>query len=349
MPISEHRRTVLVTGATGRLGVLVETLLKRGHAVRAMTRNPGSVPAARIRAAGAQVVYGDFDDPATIQRAANGVDALFATGTAHRAGPEGELRHGRNLAAAAAAAAVPHLIYSSGDGAAPESPLQLFRVKHQVEQHIRSLSIAHTILAPVYFMDNLLNTWNLPALQSGEFPSPIPIDKPLQQVAIVDLARFAALVVERPWKFAGERITVASDQLTAEQAAQALSRAVEREFEAQQIHADELAPGLRALFAWLERTGHQVDIARLRRAYPEVGWHSYDAWLHSQRDRLRAICPGEHARAESARRLPAPRICGSRGTGAPDVNRQRRGGRMSSSWTCKPTGSGSIASELHRS
>jgi hypothetical protein len=37
-------------------------------------------------------------------------------------------------------------------------------------------------------MENLFNPWNIPSLRSGRFPSPIPIDAPLQQVAIIDVA-----------------------------------------------------------------------------------------------------------------------------------------------------------------
>ena len=295
MPISE-RRSVFVAGATGRFGAIVEILLARGHAVRAMTRDPSSTDAVGLATAGAEVVRGDFDDPASIERAAAGVDAVFATGTAHKTGPDGELRHGRNLADAAAAAEVPHLVYSSGDGASPDSSLPLFRAKHQVEQRIRSLPIAHTILAPVYFMENLFNPWNLPALQAGVFPSPIPIELPLQQVAIADLVRVATIAIERPSEFAGQRITIASDELTGEQAASALSRVLGRKITADRVHVDQ--PGLLALFAWLQEIRPKVDIATLHRRYPEVDWHDYETWVRSERERLRAFCRREPAGAE---------------------------------------------------
>jgi uncharacterized protein YbjT (DUF2867 family) len=147
MPTNHERKTVLVAGATGRLGVLVE-ILARGHAVRAMTRDLDSPAAQRLRSIAAEVLYADFEYPASIKAAAIGADALFATGTAHKAGPQGEERHGRNLAYAAAWAGVGHLVYSSGDGAAPDSPLPLFQAKARVEQHVHSLPILHTILAP---------------------------------------------------------------------------------------------------------------------------------------------------------------------------------------------------------
>lgn len=267
---------VLVAGATGRLGALVDVLLARGHRVRAVTRDVGSESAARLRRLGAELVPGDFEDPETVATAARGVDAAFATGTAHKAGPEGEHRHGRNIADAVAAARVPHLVYSSGDGAAVDSPLPLFRAKFAVEEHIGSLPIRHTILAPVYFMENLFNPWNLPALDAGVFPSPVPVDMPLQQVAIADLVAFAALAIERPDGFADRRIALASDELTATTAASMLTRIVGRSMLAEHRPPD--APALQALFEWLEREGHNVDIAGLHARYPEVGWHTYAQW-----------------------------------------------------------------------
>jgi uncharacterized protein YbjT (DUF2867 family) len=297
MPAEPGQRTVVVAGATGRLGALVDVLLARGHSVRAITRDPGSPAAERVRSLGAEVVYADFDDPASIRHAANGARAMFATGTAHKAGPAGEARHGRNVADAAAAAGVSHLVYSSGDGASPDSPLPLFRAKFDVEQHIRALEIPHTILAPVYFMENLFNPWNLPDLKAGRFPSPIPVHAALQQVAIADLLQFAALVIEQPDEFAGQRIPIASDELSAIEAATAISRAVARNLEAKQTQADSLGPGLRALFGWLERVGHHVDVSDLHRRYPGIRWHSYDDWASSQTSRLRGLCPRGHAHA----------------------------------------------------
>jgi uncharacterized protein YbjT (DUF2867 family) len=256
---------------------------------------PRSSAADRLRSKGADVVYGDFDNPASIALAAAGVDALFATGTAHKVGPEGEINHGLNIADAAAAAGVPHLVYSSGDGAGEDSSLPLLQGKSQIERHIRSLANPHTILAPVYFMENLFNPWNLPLLRAGVFPSPIPVDMPLQQLAIVDLAALAVGVIEQPDRFVGQRIAVASDELTAVEAATVISRVIGRDLRAEQISPEHLAPPLRALFAWLEQVGHEVDLHALHGTHPEVGWHTYRAWARSQRSRFHELCPHETA------------------------------------------------------
>jgi uncharacterized protein YbjT (DUF2867 family) len=290
MSTEQRSKTVVVAGATGRLGLVVDTLLARGHAVRGLTRTPDGPSAKRLLEMGAEAVYGDYEDPASLAAAASGADALFATGSAHRSGPDGELRHGLNVAEAAAAADVPFLVYSSGDGASRDCPLPLFRVKHRVEENIRSLGQSAVILAPVYFMENLFNPWNLPALHAGTLPSPIPVGIPLQQVALADLASFAALVIERAEEFAGRRLPLASDELSGERAAAAIERVTGRQLRADPLAVDELPPGLQALFGWLQTVGHHADIASLRTRYPEVGWHRYHEWARSQRQRFAELC-----------------------------------------------------------
>jgi uncharacterized protein YbjT (DUF2867 family) len=281
----------LVVGASGRFARIADLLLTRGHRVRVTARQSDSASARRLEDLGAEIVYADFDQSDSLVAAARGVDALFASGTAHHAGPEGEIRHGRNLVEAAVAADVPHLTFVSGDGAAPDSPLPLFRAKWEVEQGIRDTDLVHTILAPTYLMENLFNPWNVPALQSGVMPSPIPVDRPLQHTAIADLLSLAVLAIERPDQFAGRRIALASDELTAEQAATLISARIPQTLEARQAPAEALPPGVRFLFAWLGERGHHVDIDALRDEFSEVGWHRYANWIDEQLDRFRELCP----------------------------------------------------------
>jgi uncharacterized protein YbjT (DUF2867 family) len=280
---------ILVAGATGRFGRTAELLLERGHTVRAGARDLESPAAARLAELGAELVRADFDDRVSVVTAAAGVDAVFASGTAHRAGPEGELRHGHNLTAALGAAGAPNLVFVSGDGAAPDSPVPLFRAKWEVEEAIRASGIPHTILAPTYLMENLFNPWNLPALQAGVLPSPIAIDRPLQQTALADLLSVAILALESPERFAGRRIPLASDELTANESAAAISELIPRAFEPRQAPADVLPPGVRLLFDWLD-SGHRVDIAALHEELAEIDWQTYGAWARTQLDRFRELC-----------------------------------------------------------
>jgi uncharacterized protein YbjT (DUF2867 family) len=275
--------TVFVAGATGRIGGPVARLLiARGHDVLAGTRDPRSPAAAALARHGARIVHADFDDVPSLGAAARESEAVVSAGTAHRAGSDGERRHGINLAEAVAHAGAPRLVYVSGAGADRPTDVPVFESKRAVEERIRALGLDATVLAPVYLMENALNPWNLDALARGRFPLALPADRALQQVAIADVAAMAVLAVEQPAVLAGTRVEIASDELTGAQAAQRLSRATGRRYAFEPMALDALAPPLRALFAWLEREGFAIDLPALRERHPEVGWRSFERWAADQ-------------------------------------------------------------------
>jgi uncharacterized protein YbjT (DUF2867 family) len=291
-------RQVFVGGATGRFGGVCLLLLARGHAVRAMTRTLGSPAARRLRAAGVEMIAGGFDDLAGLTEAMRDVDAAFASGTLHKAGPDGELRHGRNIADAAEAAHVPHLVYVSGADAVAGTGVPIFDVKATVERHLQSVDVPATIVAPMYLMENLFNPWNLDALRSGRVRSFIAPDRPVQQAAVADVIAVAVLAIEQSEQLAGERIEVASDEITAEQTVEVLARVTGRPFALEPSSPSSLGPGLAALFAWLDEHRHQVDIAALHQRYPDLAWHTFEQWVREQT--LHGVFSGETAGATPA-------------------------------------------------
>jgi uncharacterized protein YbjT (DUF2867 family) len=154
--------------------------------------------------------------------------------------------------------------------------------KRAVEERIAALGLCATILAPAYFMENAFNPWNVAVLARGAFPLPLAADRPLQQVAIDDVAAMAVLAVERPGELAGRRIEIASDELTGEQAAERLTRATERRFAFERLATEHLAPPLQRLFAWLETVGFDIDLRALHERHPQVGWRSFERWAAGQ-------------------------------------------------------------------
>ena len=68
---------VTVFGATGRVGSqVVGQLRSRGHTVTAYVRNPGKVPGTWDQ--DVTVVVGELSDPAAIDRAVQGADAVVS-------------------------------------------------------------------------------------------------------------------------------------------------------------------------------------------------------------------------------------------------------------------------------
>jgi uncharacterized protein YbjT (DUF2867 family) len=270
--------TVLVCGATGRLAPLIPLLLSLGHRVLATTRDPVSPAARRLREAGAHLIQAGFDDPPGLRGAVEQASAVVAAGTAHAAGPAADARHGRTIIDAAHAARTPHLVYITVAGASHPTGVPVIDSKHAVEQHLRRRGVPHTIIAPVYFMENSWNPWNQAALASGRWPSPVTRTRMLQQIPLADVLAFTVHVLESPDIMLGQRIEIASDQLTAEQAATVISRLLGRP-----VQVAEPPPGQEnPLFAWLEHAGQQADIAALRRRYPHIGWHTFADWAATQ-------------------------------------------------------------------
>ena len=135
--------SVLVTGATGKQGGhLVRELLARGHSIRALTRKPESAAAAALAARGVTIVTGDFEDQGSLERAARGVDTVFAMSTPFGSSAKTETREGINIVRAASAAGVSHLVYASVAGADRATGIPHFDSKFEVEKELQ-LSLIH--------------------------------------------------------------------------------------------------------------------------------------------------------------------------------------------------------------
>lgn len=109
------RRVIAILGATGAQGGgLARAILEEpdgGFAVRAITRDPASEKARALAAAGAEIVAGDVDDPPSLERAFDGAYGAYCVTFfwAHFS-PETELAQAENMARAAKAAGVAHVI-----------------------------------------------------------------------------------------------------------------------------------------------------------------------------------------------------------------------------------------------
>jgi len=278
---------VLVTGATGKQGGhLVRELLARGHAVRAMTRNPESSAAAALAERGVTIVAGDFDDQESLERAARGVDTVFAMSTPFEGGDKKETREGINIVRAAAKVGVKHLVYTSVAGADRATGVPHFDSKFEVEKEIRRSGVPFTIVAPVFFMENFLAEWMAPGIATGSIALALPATRRLQQIALSDIAQFTALVIERRESFLGKRIDIASDELTLATAAAAISEVSGRHIKYSALPIDtlrQLNEDQALMFEWFDRVGYDADVVGLRTLYPEVNWHRFSVWAREQR------------------------------------------------------------------
>lgn len=279
------QRHVLVTGATGQQGgAVAAALLARGHRVTALTRKPDGEAARRLAAAGAGIRAGDLGDAVSVRQAAQGVDTMFLMGNSYEAGTEEEARQGIVAADAARAAGIGHLIYSSVGDADKGTGVPHFDSKARVEQHIAGLGIPYTISAPVAFMENAVAPWSVGGLRQGVHAFALPPGRRIQLVAVADIGAFAAALAERREQVFGRRFDIAGDELTGEDQARILSQAIGRPIAYRELPIAAMrqqSEDAALMFEWFARTGYSVDIAGLRRDFPEVRWHDYADWART--------------------------------------------------------------------
>ncbi len=264
-------RIILVTGATGNQGgAVARHLLQRGNfRVRAFVRDPNKPAAQALKQAGAELVSGNLNDRASLDRALQDVYGVFSV-QGFEDGLETEIRQGKALADAASSTGIQHFVYSSVGSAERNTGIPHFDSKFQVEEYIRAIGLPYTIMRPVFFFYN----YNMmrPMLENGTLPQPLSPDTKLQQLSEEDYGKIVALVFERSADFLNRVHEVASVDMTMTEIAAAFSRVFGKTVNYQQIpfEAFEQQAGeeVTIMYRWFENVGYGADLAQLKRDFP---------------------------------------------------------------------------------
>src|SRR5882757_2799516 len=278
-----HRLTVAVTGSTGKQGgAVARGLLERGHKVRAVTRDPNSSQAKSLASAGASLVTASLEDTAAISKALEGATSLFAM-TTPSGGTDAETRQGIAAADAAKAAGV-HLVFTSVGSANRQTGVPHFDSKYEVEKHIAKIGVRATVLAPVFFMENLY--FGKEQLAKGIYAAPLPPARQLARIAVEDIGAVAVRVLEDPGRFVGKRFDLGSDELTGNDVLAILSRVTGRPFTYFQVPLDvirqRVGEDAAKMYESFDRVGYTFDRVALRREFPDVAFHDFESWAKAQ-------------------------------------------------------------------
>jgi uncharacterized protein YbjT (DUF2867 family) len=268
---------VLVFGATGTQGgAVARALLARGIPVRALVRQPGSDRARALAKLGAELVTGDLDDQSSLASALATVPVAYAVTTPFESGAGAEVRQGETIVNAATQVGLPWLILASV-AAADRADVPHFASKAQIEARLRASEVPWTVVAPSYFYENVLGASD--SIRQGVLPLPLPPNTPLHQLALADLGAVVAATLARRDAHLSQRVELAADAPTPEQMAAAFGvRAVQTPLEAVADRSSDLA----AMYRFLAGPGYGIDVAAVRRRYPEVRFLSFAQWATRQ-------------------------------------------------------------------
>lgn len=180
--------TILVTGATGRVGRhVVEQLVQRGADVRVLVRDPSKADFP----ASVEVVQGDLLDIDSLRAAFTGVSTLFLL----NAVAADEFTQALITLNIARESRVDRLVYLSVIHADRFLNVPHFAVKFGAERMIEGMCFSATILRPAYFIDNEIMIKDV-VLGHGVYPMPIG-GKGIAMVDARDIAEVAAIELIR--------------------------------------------------------------------------------------------------------------------------------------------------------
>ena len=109
---TDDARIIAVVGATGlQGGAVTRRVLQERWPVRALTRKPDGKKARALAQLGAEVVKADTSDPASLERAFDGVHEVFSVQNHHISGYEGAVQEGKQVAEVAKRVGVSQLVY----------------------------------------------------------------------------------------------------------------------------------------------------------------------------------------------------------------------------------------------
>ncbi|MFC3692573.1 SDR family oxidoreductase [Chenggangzhangella methanolivorans] len=202
--------TILVTGATGRVGRhVVDQLVKRGAAVRVLTRDASKADFPKE----VDVAQGDLLDIEALRKAFDGVTTLFLL----NAVTGDEFTQAIITLNVAREAGVDRVVYLSVIHADRFANVPHFAVKSGAERMLEQEGFSATILRPSYFIDNEVMVRDV-IVNHGVYPMPIGA-KGVAMVDARDIAEVAAIELIRrdqaPGKLPIETINlVGPDTLT---------------------------------------------------------------------------------------------------------------------------------------
>ena len=218
----------LVMGITGKVGgATAEHLLAHGKEVRALVRNREKASSWANR--GVELVDGDWNDPAAIERALKGVEGAFVMLPGVWA-PSPDFQEAKGVIAnyieALTRAAPPRVVALSSMGAHRTSGMGIITALSLLEQGFRDLASPIAFVRAGGFFENFL--YGLQVAQGGTLPVYYdPTNRKTTMVAANDIGAEVATRLSGP-AWSGRRVIELGSMVSADEVAEQLGEVLNR-------------------------------------------------------------------------------------------------------------------------
>jgi uncharacterized protein YbjT (DUF2867 family) len=207
---------------------------------------------------------GDLDDPHALHKAFTGAWGLYALQNTWEAGVEQEEVQGMRVVEVARTTGIEHFVYASVASAHRKTGIPHFDNKARVEQKLRSVGFpSHTIVRPVFFMENLTSPWFKPSIDQGTLALGLKPTTKLQMIAVADVGKYGQLAFERHAALNGRAIDIAGDELTPPETAALIGQAAGRAVTHFQVPIEDVrkaSADFAAMLEWLDAVGYNAEI-----------------------------------------------------------------------------------------
>ena len=309
-------KIIAVVGATGAQGGrLVRALLedKSGEfAVRAITRKVDSDKAKALAQAGAEVVAADLDDVASLERAFEGAYGAFCiTNFWEHFSVEKEQAQARNMAQAAKAAGLKHVVWSTLEDTRKWVPLAddrmptlqgKYKVPHfdgkgEIDPIWKEQGVPTTLLLTSFYWDNFIHFGMGPKKgPDGTLAITLPMgNAKLPGIAAEDIGRCAYGIFKRGSEMVGKTVAIAGGHPTGAEMAASFTKAL-----GQKVVYNDVSPATYRGFGFpgADDLGNMFqfkrdfndyftkvrDLGRSRELNPRL--QSFDQWLARNKERI---------------------------------------------------------------
>lgn len=161
---------------------------------------------------GADVHRVDTEDVASLAPVFRGSYGVFNVQNPMTSSAEAEVRQGRNVAAAAADAAVKHVVYGAAGVGDYKTGVGSWDSKLVVAERFRELGLPLTVLRPMAFMELMTDKGYYPPLSTWHLmPKLMGPSRPVGWLCLDDLGAIAARAFAEPEKWKGRVLSLASD------------------------------------------------------------------------------------------------------------------------------------------
>lgn len=307
-------RVIAVVGGTGNQGLgLVNSILKHsadGFKARIVTRDPAKAKA--LVDQGAEAVAADIDDEASLTKAFSGCYGAYCV-TPFLLSPEKETKQGQNMAAAAKAAGLKHVIWSTLEDTRKFIPLSdprmpvlhnhykvpHFDCKADADAAFVASGVPTTFLLTSFYYENFSTYFPLRKSEDG---SSLTLALPMGQAVLVgnsceDIGKTAYGIFKfGPEHTTGKYIGVAGDVLPASEYAKVLSSVIGKPVHYYPVPFDAFrkfpfpgADDLGNMFQFYHDCAYTFTLARNRDACkvinPEL--QTFAEWAAKNKDKIR--------------------------------------------------------------